>query len=86
MYFVYVIYSEKLHQYYCGQSGNINFRLQQHNDGETFSNKHGIPWTMIGYLEVLTRAEAMMLERKIKKRGIGRWLQEHKDKLIKEIT
>jgi len=68
VFFVYIIYSEKLYQFYCGQSNNINFRLKQHNNGETFSNKHGMPWTLIGYLKVSTRSEALILERKIKKR------------------
>jgi hypothetical protein len=46
--------------------------LKQHNKGETFSNKHGIPWALIGYLKVSTRSGSMILERKIKKRGIKR--------------
>ena len=85
MYFVYIIYSEKLYQFYCGQSNDIDFRLKQHNNGETFSNKHGIPWTLIGYLKVSTRSEAMILERKIKKRGIKRWLDEHSKDLYNEV-
>jgi putative endonuclease len=85
MYFVYILYSAKLAQFYCGQSNNIDFRLKQHNNGETSSNKHGIPWELIGYLKVSTRSEAMILERKIKKRGIKRWLDEHSKALFNDI-
>ena len=85
MYFVYIIYSKKLHEFYCGQSNNINSRLNQHNNGDTLSNKHGMPWTLVGYLKVSTRSEAMILERKIKKRGIKRWLDEHSKDLYTEI-
>ena len=61
MFFVYIIYSESIQQFYCGQTHNIIFRLQQHNSGETVSNKHGIPWMLIGYLKFETRSEAMIV-------------------------
>ena len=85
MFYVYIIFSERIRQFYCGQTNNILFRIQQHNLAETLSNKHGIPWILIGYLRVQTRSDAMKLEKQIKKRGIKRWLDEHKEKLIKEI-
>jgi putative endonuclease len=55
----------------------------QHNAGETVSIKHGIPWTLIGYIEMENRSKAMVLERQIKKRGIKRWLEEHRDIVIR---
>ena len=85
MFYVYIIFSESIEQFYCGQTNNILFRIGQHNLAETVSNKHGIPWVLIGYIIVKTRSEAMKLEKQIKKRGIGRWLQEHKHELIQEI-
>ena len=85
MFYVYIIFSESIQQFYCGQTNNILFRIQQHNLGETVSNKHGIPWILIGYIKVETRSDAMKLERQIKKREIGRWIQDHKEKLLKDI-
>ncbi len=82
MYFVYILFSESIQQFYCGQTYSIDFRLQQHNSGETLSNKHGVPWTLIGYLKLETRSEAMVIERRIKKRGIRRWLDEHRKELL----
>ena len=83
MFCTYILFSETLQQYYCGQSNNLSYRLLQHNSGETLSNKHGIPWNLVGYLERETRAESMIMERKIKKRGIKRWLQDHQHELKK---
>ena len=83
MFSVYILYSETIDQFYCGQTDNIDYRLEQHNSGVTLSNKHGIPWVLVGYLVKTTRGEAMALEKQIKKRGIGRWLDSHYDSLIK---
>ena len=85
MIYVYILFSENIQQYYCGQTNSVAYRLQQHNSGETLSNKHGIPWILIGYIEKVTRSEAIVLERRIKKRGISRWLKEHSNELIKNI-
>ena len=83
MYYLNILYSEKILQFYCRQTNNINSRLQQHNSGETVSNKHGISWILIGYIEFKTRSEAMKLKKQTKKRGIKRWVIEHKNELIK---
>ena len=81
MFYVYIIFSERIQQFYCGQTHDIQFRIQQHNASESLSNKHGVPWVLIGYLKLETRSDAMKKEKQIKKRGIGRWLKEHKDEL-----
>ena len=60
------------------------FRLQQHNAGDTVSNKHGAPWELIGYLVMGSRSAAVIKEKQIKKRGISRWLNEHKDEMISQ--
>ncbi len=83
MFYVYILFSKSLQQYYCGQTNKLEYRIQQHNSAQTVSNKHGIPWTLIGYIVKVNRAEAMKLERQIKKRGIRRWLEEHSHELIK---
>jgi putative endonuclease len=74
MYIVYILYSHSIEEYYCGQTNDLADRLKRHNNGESRSIKHGIPWKLVGYLIVETRSEAILLERKIKGRGIGRWL------------
>ena len=82
MYFAYILYSTTIGQYYCGQTNNLHLRLDKHNSGSTLSNKHGIPWILVGFINCETRSEAMVLEKKIKKRGIERWLKDNRHLLI----
>ena len=76
-YYVYILQSEKTKRHYCGQCNNVSKRLARHNSGEMRSTKAGRPWILIGYVTFDTRSEAMNLERKIKTRGIQRWLDEN---------
>ena len=55
--------------YYIGQIRDINSRLNRHNLGQVRSTKTGIPWKLIYCIELKTRSEALILEKKIKKRG-----------------
>jgi putative endonuclease len=77
-YFVYIIQSEASGLHYCGQSTDVERRLRQHNDPEyqlskTTKRIEG-PWKLIWSEACSDRSEATRLERKIKKRGIGRFL------------
>jgi len=85
MYCVYILYSATIERYYCGQTNNLPVRLNDHNSGSTISNKYGIPWIFIGFINCETRSEAMILEKKIKKRGIERWLQNNQRLLISSL-
>ena len=77
-YWVYTIQSESTERYYCGQSSNPERRLVQHNDPEYVLSKTTKrfkgPWKLIWTKECLSLSDAMTLERSIKKRGIGRFL------------
>ena len=81
-FYVYILESSKTGKYYCGQCNNVDKRLRRHNAGEMKSTKAGCPWKLIGYIECESRSPAVRLERKIKARGIGRWLQENKHLLV----
>ena len=72
--YVYILYSETILKYYVGQTADIEIRLQRHNKGYVKSTKRGLPWKLIYWTEVLSRSEALILERKIKKRGAKRYL------------
>ncbi|SDB62961.1 putative endonuclease [Flavobacteriaceae bacterium MAR_2010_188] len=76
MFIVYILHSEKLNKYYCGQTQNMEHRLLQHNSGQGNYTSKGMPWVKIIDFKCLDRAEAMSLERKIKKRGIERYLSD----------
>ena len=73
---VYILYSETTSKYYTGSTQNLANRLKEHNGGETSSIKNGIPWILVWQTEYQTRAEAMALEIKIKKRGAKRFLED----------
>jgi putative endonuclease len=50
--------------------------LYRHNSGQSTFTKTGIPWVLIHTEETNTRAEAVRLEKSIKKRGAKRYLQD----------
>jgi putative endonuclease len=75
----YIIQSQTTGRYYCGYSSDVERRQQQHNDPEyqlskTTKRIQG-PWKLVWTQKTSTRAEAMNLEKKIKKRGIARYLK-----------
>jgi putative endonuclease len=77
---VYILKSQSTGRHYCGQTDDLDHRIRQHNDSEhTLSyttKRHPGPWVLIWSTVVATRTEALMLERRIKKRGIARFLQD----------
>ncbi len=77
-YQVYILQSQSNGRYYCGYTSNLTQRLKSHNDPEyrlTRTTKviPG-PWENIWVSEYLSRSEAVKLEKKVKKRGIKRYL------------
>ena len=76
MFFVYILYSRSLKKYYVGQTNDLERRLIEHNSGQTIYSSRGIPWELVCQEEKTSRSDAMQLEMKIKKRGIGRYLQD----------
>jgi putative endonuclease len=75
--FAYIIFSETRSRYYVGQTSNVNKRLKRHNKGIIASTKGGAPWKLILQIEISNRSEAMLLEKKIKKRGAKRFIDDH---------
>jgi putative endonuclease len=76
---VYIIQSQSTGRHYCGISDNADRRITQHNDPQyqlTRTTKiwKGL-WQVIWTQGCANKREAMVRERKIKKRGIGRYLQ-----------
>ncbi len=74
--YVYILRSSKTGKYYCGQTKNLNERLVRHNQGREKYTKTGTPWTLVHKVELSNRNQAVALERKVKKRGIARFLQD----------
>jgi putative endonuclease len=70
----YIIYSETFSKYYVGHTKDIDDRIKRHNSSEGKFTKRGMPWEIKWTFESKTRSEALLLENKIKKRGIKRFL------------
>ena len=73
---VYILFSKSTQKYYTGSTQDLQNRLLEHNSGETKSIRNGIPWEVIWQTQLPTRAEAMQLETKIKKRGAKRFIED----------
>ncbi len=74
---VYILYSELKSKYYVGQTQDFGKRLLRHNSGYVKSTKSGIPWKVVINIEVTNRSEALILEKRIKKRGAKRYLEDN---------
>jgi putative endonuclease len=48
--------------------------LKKHNQGNVQSTKFGIPWKLVLKIEAANRSEALILEKKVKKRGAKRYI------------
>ena len=71
---VYILQSMKTGRFYCGQTEDLNDRLHRHNSGQNKSTFYGIPWELKWQLQMENRSEAMKMEKKIKARGLARFL------------
>ncbi|MBN2486103.1 MAG: GIY-YIG nuclease family protein [Bacteroidales bacterium] len=76
MYYTYILYSPSLKKFYTGQTEDLERRFEEHNRGKTLFMKSGIPWELVYSKSFENRTEALRLERKIKKRGAKRFLED----------
>lgn len=74
--YVYILQSKTTSRYYAGSTQDVSNRLNEHNSGECKWTRHGVPWDLVYLAEFPSRSEAVKEERRIKSRGIGRYLQE----------
>ncbi len=67
MYYVYILFSEKLDKYYVGYTSNIQDRLYKHNNKHHGFSNAANDW-ILKYSEVYnSKSEAMHREKEIKK-------------------
>ena len=59
-----------------GQQKISRYALQQHNTGKSASTRAGAPWALIHSENFASRSEATQREKKIKSRGIKRYLSD----------
>ena len=68
MYFVYVLYSEKVRRYYIGSSKDVEQRLAQHNSGMMRPTRPLRPWQL-----VYTEAHETLVEARRRELQIKSW-------------
>jgi putative endonuclease len=74
-YYVYILYSETINQYYVGQTQNIEERLQQHRNSRNKSTKKASDWVLV-YSEVFAfRADSVNRESEIKKKKSRKYIE-----------
>ena len=66
-YYVYILKSLVDESFYKGFTENPVQRLIQHNKGEMNYTSKKIPWIMVCILEFLSKKEALIAEKKLKK-------------------
>jgi putative endonuclease len=71
MYFVYILYSSKLNNFYTGLTQNISKRVKQHNNKEVPFTSMGRPWQLVYYEVFINKSDAIN-EEKFLKTGKGR--------------
>jgi putative endonuclease len=74
---VYILHSSSLDKYYVGSTANFEKRILEQNSGKSNFTSKGTPWIKIQLIECVSRSEAVALEKKIKNRGIKRYLQDN---------
>ena len=75
MFFVYILYSEKINSFYVGSTGNLQDRLARHNGGQSTYTKRGIPWNLVYKKEYPSKAEAYRAELYIKAQKSRRYIE-----------
>jgi putative endonuclease len=75
-YFTYILYSKALDRFYIGQTDNLERRFNQHISGKGTYSSRADDWIIRFQREFNSRAEAVQLETRIKKRGAKRFLND----------
>lgn len=65
-YYTYILHSPDFNQLYYGQTCDLALRLSKHNTGQVKSTKRYLPWILFTYKKFTSRAEAVLMERKLK--------------------
>ena len=67
MHYLYILYSQKLDQYYSGHSHDVDQRLEKHNSGKSRATHRGVPWELKRVIDFSTKRQAIQAENWIKR-------------------
>ena len=74
-FFVYILHSKTIDQYYVGQTENIVVRLHRHNNGGNKSTKKANDWVLVHSEEYTIRSSAFNRESEIKKKKSRKYIE-----------
>ena len=77
MYIVYVLKSKNFPKSYVGITDNLERRLGQHNDSNSFYTKRYVPWFVIHKEEYENRVEARAREKYLKSAAGRKFLRKN---------
>src|SRR5207249_11139430 len=73
-FYVYILYSKTIDEYYVGHSGHLENRLFRHVHSGSKATKKASDWILLYKEEFNTKAEAYRREKQIKKRKGRRYM------------
>ncbi len=75
MYFIYILYSQKIDKYYVGCTENLEKRLEEHNAGLSNFTSKGTPWVRVYFEQLNSLSEARKREIEIKKKKSRKYIE-----------
>jgi len=75
MWYVYIIYSNKIERYYVGYTDDLEWRLERHNQGWGRYTKRWIPWEQVYNEKYKTKSEAITREQEIKRKKSRKYIE-----------
>ena len=85
-FYTYIIYSKKVGKYYIGHTENIIKRVQDHRSGLSKWTSKSNDWILVYSITHDSRKDAITLEKRIKKRGASRWLDDHQLQIFRDVA
>ena len=73
--YFYILYSQKIDQFYTGHTDDLDWRLERHNAGWGKYTKRGIPWILVYYETFATKQEAIRREREVKRMKSRKYIE-----------
>ncbi|NDV47050.1 GIY-YIG nuclease family protein [Paludibacter sp. 221] len=75
MCYCYILYSEKIDQYYVGSTTDLEDRLKRHNTGRSKYTKRGLPWKLVYSQHYFSKSEAYQAEMYIKSQKSRKYIE-----------
>lgn len=78
MHYVYVLKSQKDHQFYIGCTGDLKKRFSSHNSGKIYSTRNRKPFILVHYEAFIDKKDAFAREQWLK----TGWGHNHLEKIL----